>query len=48
MTRLEGDDIRGETFRDLLHRAKKVYGEVQSRLESTSPEYSKKRRKSAK
>ncbi len=39
LRRLAGDDIRVETYGDLLHRARKVYGEVQERLKSIAPEY---------
>ena len=45
MERLAGDDIRVETFRDLLNRAQKVYGEVESRLRSIAPEYSRRARR---
>ena len=46
--RLAGSDIRVETFGDLLHRAKKVYGEVEERLKSIAPEYSRQSRRSRK
>lgn len=40
MQRLAGDDIRVETYDDLLVRAENIYGEVEKRLKSTAPEYS--------
>jgi len=46
--RLAGSDIRVETFGDLLHRARKVYGEVEERLKSIAPEYSRQSRRSRK
>jgi hypothetical protein len=48
MTRLAGDDIRVETYRDLLQRARRVYGEVQERLRGIAPEYSREARKARK
>lgn len=47
-TRLAGSDIRVETFRDLSHRARKVYGEVEERLRKVAPEYSRQARKARK
>ena len=46
--RLAGDDIRVETYGDLLQRARRVYGEVQERLKDIAPEYTRKARKSTK
>jgi hypothetical protein len=43
--RLAGDDIRVETYKDLLHRARHVYGEIEQRLKSVAPEYSREARK---
>jgi hypothetical protein len=48
MERLAGSDIRVQTYKDLLHRARVVYGEVQNRLKSLAPEYSPERRRSRK
>jgi hypothetical protein len=39
MTRLAGDDIRVETFKDLLNRAEKIFCENEERLKSLAPEY---------
>ena len=47
-TRLAGDDIRVETYRDLHQRARRVYGEVQDRLKNLAPEYSKQARRARK
>jgi hypothetical protein len=46
IARLAGSDIRVETFDDLLHRARKIYGEVEKALKSIAPEYSRAARKS--
>ncbi len=43
--RLAGSDIRVETFSDLLHQTRKVYGEVEERLKKIAPEYSRSARK---
>ena len=48
MKRLAGDDIRVETFRDLLNTAETVYGEVEKRLKKIAPEYARESRKSRK
>ncbi|MGB2726982.1 MAG: hypothetical protein WBD09_00695 [Halobacteriota archaeon] len=40
MRRLAGDDIRVETFDDLLDMANRIYGEVEKRLKEIAPEYS--------
>jgi hypothetical protein len=48
MKRLAGYDIRVETFRDLLHKAETVYGEVEKRLKKVAPEYSREARKARK
>jgi hypothetical protein len=48
MTDLQGIDIRVETFRGLLNRADKIYGEVERRLKKMAPEYSKEARKARK
>lgn len=48
MTRLAGDDIRVETYRDLLQRARQVYGEVQEKLKDIAPEYSREARRAKK
>jgi hypothetical protein len=45
IARLAGSDIRVETFGDLLHRARKIYGEVEKRLKDIAPEYSRAARK---
>ncbi len=45
IARLAGSDIRVETFDDLLHRARKIYGEVEKELKSIAPEYSRAARK---
>jgi len=45
IARLAGSDIRVETFDDLLHRARKIYGEVEKELKSIAPEYSRTARK---
>lgn len=45
MVRLAGSDIRVETFDDLLHRARKIYGEVEQRLKQIAPEYSRSSRR---
>jgi len=42
--RLAGSDIRVETFDDLHHRANKIYGEVEERLKTIAPEYSREAR----
>ncbi|WP_157832522.1 ATP-binding protein [Candidatus Nitrosotenuis chungbukensis] len=47
-TALAGQDIRVETFRDLLHTSEKVYGLVDERLQKIAPEYSRKKRKERK
>lgn len=47
-TRLAGDDIRVETYGDLLHRARRVFGEVQNKFKSIAPEYTRKARKTNK
>ena len=44
-TRLAGSDIGIETFGDLSHRARKVYGEVENRLKNVAPEYTREARK---
>jgi len=44
VTRLAGSNIRVETFDDLYHRANKVYGEVEERLKTIAPEYSREER----
>jgi histidine kinase/DNA gyrase B/HSP90-like ATPase len=46
--RLAGDDIRVETYGDLLQRARRVYGEVQERLKNIAPEYTQRARRSSK
>ena len=46
--RLAGTDIRVETYRDLLERARKVYGDVERRLKDIAPEYSREARKKRK
>jgi hypothetical protein len=43
--RLEGSDIRVETFQDLLNRANRIYGEIETRLKDVAPEYSRIKRK---
>jgi len=43
--RLAGADIRVETYRDLKVKAEKIYGEVEKRLRSKAPEYSRTERK---
>jgi hypothetical protein len=43
--RLAGDDIRVCTYRDLLEKARSVYGEVESRLKHVAPEYAKQSRR---
>lgn len=48
VVRLAGSDIRVETFGDLLHRATKIYGEVEKRLKSIAPEYSREARRARK
>jgi hypothetical protein len=48
VARLAGSDIRVETFDDLLHRARKIYGEVERRLKAIAPEYSRAARKAGK
>jgi hypothetical protein len=48
MGRLAGDDIRVETYSDLLQRARRVYGEVQERLKDIAPEYTRHARRSRK
>jgi len=48
MKRLAGDDIRVETFRDLLNTAETVYGDVEKRLKKIAPEYARESRKSRK
>jgi len=48
MERLAGSDIRVETYRDLLQRARSVYGEVERRLKNIAPEYSREARKARK
>jgi len=48
MERLAGSDIRVETFGDLLHRARTIYGEVQKRLKDIAPEYSQESRRARK
>lgn len=48
MERLAGTDIRVETYRDLLERARKVYGDVERRLKDVAPEYSREARKKRK
>jgi hypothetical protein len=45
MARLAGSDIRVETFDDLLHRARTIYGQVQERLKGIAPEYAKSARR---
>jgi hypothetical protein len=45
MERLAGDDILVETYRDLLERARSVYGEVERRLKDIAPEYSREARR---
>lgn len=45
IARLAGSDIRVETFDDLLHRARKIYGEVEKQLKAVAPEYSRAARK---
>lgn len=44
MERLAGDDIRVETFDDLLDGANRIYGEVEKRLKEIAPEYSREAR----
>ena len=44
MTRLAGDDIRVETYDDLLTQAENIYGEVEKRLKKIAPEYSREAR----
>jgi len=44
MKRLAGTDIRVETYRDLLERARKVYGQVEKRLQEMAPEYTRAKR----
>lgn len=46
--RLAGDDIRVETYADLLERARSVYGEVERRLKDIAPEYSRESRRKRK
>lgn len=46
--RLAGSDIRVDTFRDLYHRADKIYGEVERRLKGLAPEYSREARRARK
>jgi len=48
MTTLAGDDIRVETFDDLMVRCQTVFGEVENRLKKVAPEYSREGRKSHK
>lgn len=48
MRRLGGDDIRVETYSDLLQRSRKVYGEVEDRLKDIAPEYTRSARKAKK
>ena len=43
--RLAGDDVRVSTYSDLLQRARNVFGQVEERLRSTAPEYSRAARK---
>ncbi len=42
--RLAASDIRCETYGDLVHRAQKIYGEVEKRLKKIAPEYSREAR----
>jgi hypothetical protein len=42
--RLASSDIRVETFSDLLHRSRKIYGEVEGLLKTIAPEYSREAR----
>ena len=44
MRQLVGDDIRVDTYDDLLEAAEQIYGEVEKRLKLTAPEYSKEAR----
>jgi hypothetical protein len=48
MERLAGDDIRVCTYRDLLAKARSVYGEIERRLKDIAPEYAKQFRRSRK
>jgi len=45
MGRLAGSDIRVETYDDLLHRARKIYGNAEKRLKKIAPEYSREARR---
>lgn len=45
MQRLAGDDIRVETYKDLLQRARNIFGQVERRLKARAPEYSREARK---
>jgi hypothetical protein len=48
LERLQGDDIRVETFLDLHHRSREYYRHVEKRLQGLAPEYASKARKKAK
>ncbi len=48
VTRLAGDDIRVETFADLLERAQAVYGRIEKRYKEIAPEYTRESRRKAK
>jgi len=44
MERLKGSDILVDMYEGLLHRARKIYGEVEERLKKIAPEYSREAR----
>ncbi|MGH8542207.1 MAG: ATP-binding protein [Gammaproteobacteria bacterium] len=48
VVRLAGDDIRVETFADLLERAQAVYGRIEKRYKDIAPEYTREARRKAK
>jgi len=48
MKRLAGDNIRVETYDDIVSRARKIYGEVEEELKRIAPEYSRTERKKRK
>ncbi len=48
VVRLAGDDIRVETYADLLQRAQAVYGLIDKRYKKIAPEYSREARKTTK
>lgn len=45
--RLQGDDIRVETYRDLYSRGREQFAAVEQRLKTVAPEYSRARRRGA-